>query len=144
MPPTGSIDGETAAARVRRLPKPTRRTRKQYRLTPRGDDMLSELLTGDDAPGIDEEKAFALKYAFCRHLPSDARLALLERRRADLDERLADARRATPRRNDRYTRSLAQHRTEATERDLAWVDELIAAERQAARPAPSQRGATAS
>jgi DNA-binding PadR family transcriptional regulator len=144
MPATGSIDGETAAARVRRLPKPTRRTRKQYRLTPRGNEMLAELLTGGDTPGVDEEKAFALKYAFCRHLPSDARIALLERRRADLGARLADARQATPRRNDRYTRSLAQHRTDSTERDLAWVNELIAAEREAGRPTPSQKGATAS
>jgi DNA-binding PadR family transcriptional regulator len=143
MPATGSIDGETAAARVRRLPKPTRRTRKQYRLTPRGNELFAELLTGEDAPGTDEEKAFALKYAFCRHLPSAARVDLLERRRADLGERLADARQATPRRTDRYTRSLAQHRTESTERDLAWVNELIADERKAAHPAPSQKGATA-
>ena len=51
MPATGSIDGETAAARIRRLPKPTRRTRKQYRLTPRGEELFAELLTGEDAPG---------------------------------------------------------------------------------------------
>jgi DNA-binding PadR family transcriptional regulator len=143
MPATGSIDGETAAARIRRLPKPTRRTRKQYRLTPRGDQLFAELLTGDDAPGADEEKAFALKFAFCRHLASDARLALLERRRAGLQERLAQARGTTPRRGDRYIRSLAEHRTESTARDLAWLDELIAAERSA-HPEQTQEGAAAS
>ena len=144
MPATGSIDGETAAARIRRLPKPTRRTRKQYRLTPRGDQLFAELLTGDDAPGADEEKAFALKFAFCRHLASDARLALLERRRAGLQERLAQAQGATPRRGDRYIRSLAEHRTESTTRDVAWLDELIAAERRTAHHEPTQEGATAS
>jgi DNA-binding PadR family transcriptional regulator len=144
MPATGSIDGETAAARLRRLPKPTRRTRKQYRLTPRGEEVFAELLNADDAPGADEEKAFALKFAFCRHLAGDARLALLERRRAGLSERLAQARGSTPRRGDRYLRSLAEHRTESTARDLAWLDELIAAERRAAHPEPSQEGATAS
>ena len=144
MPATGSIDGETAAARLRRLPKPTRRTRKQYRLTSRGEEAFAELLTADDAPGADEEKAFALKFAFCRHLAGDARLALLERRRAGLSERLAQARESTPRRGDRYLRSLAEHRTETTARDLAWLDELIAAERRAAHPEPSQEGATAS
>ena len=144
MPPTGSIDGETAAARLRRLPKPTRRTRKQYRLTSRGQELFDELLTAGDAPGADEEKAFALKFAFCRHLPSDARLELLERRRAGLHERLTEARGTAPRRGDRYLRSLAEHRTESTARDLAWVDELIAAERSAAHPEPSQEGATAS
>jgi DNA-binding PadR family transcriptional regulator len=144
MPATGSIDGETAAARVRRLPKPSRRTRKQYRLTSKGHDLFAELLAGDDAPGTDEEKTFALKFAFCRHLSADARLELLERRRAELNERLAEARGATPRRGDRYLRSLAEHRTESTARDLAWLDELIAAERRAAHPEPSQEGATAS
>jgi DNA-binding PadR family transcriptional regulator len=142
MPPTGSIDGETAAARLRRLPKPTRRTRKQYRITPRGHDLFAELLTADDTSGADEEKTFSLKIAFCRHLSSDARLELLERRRAELRDRLAEARGRSPRRGDRYLRSLAEHRTESTARDLAWLDELIAAERPAAEP--SQEGATAS
>jgi hypothetical protein len=105
--------------------------------------MFAELLTGDDAPGADEEKAFALKFAFCRHLASDARLALLERRRAELQERLAEARGTTPRRGDRYIRSLAEHRTESTARDLAWLDELIAAERSA-HPEQTQEGAAAS
>jgi DNA-binding PadR family transcriptional regulator len=144
MPATGSIDGETAAARLRRLPKPTRRTRKQYRLTSRGEEVFADLLTAGDAPGADEEKTFALKFAFCRHLAGDARLALLERRRAALSERLAQARGSTPRRGDRYLRSLAEHRTESTARDLAWLDELIAAERRAAHREPSQEGATAS
>src|SRR5437588_12227622 len=43
MPATGSIDGETAAARLRRLPKPSRRTRKQYRLNPRGEEPFAGL-----------------------------------------------------------------------------------------------------
>jgi DNA-binding PadR family transcriptional regulator len=144
MPATGSIDGETAAARLRRLPKPTRRTRKQYRLTSRGHELFAELLAGDDTPGGDEEKTFALKFAFCRHLSGDARLELLEGRRAELSRRLAEAQGTTPRRSDRYLRSLAEHRTESTARDLAWLDELIAAERRAAHPEPSQEGATAS
>ncbi|MDQ6853737.1 MAG: PadR family transcriptional regulator [Actinomycetota bacterium] len=144
MPATGSIDDETAAARLRRIPKPTRRTRKQYRLTERGHELFAEQLRAEDAPGADDEKAFALKVAFCRHLSSDARIQLLERRRAGLNERLAQARGTTPRRGDRYLRSLAEHRTESTARDLAWVEELIAAERRADHPEPSQKGATAS
>jgi hypothetical protein len=94
--------------------------------------------------GADEEKAFALKFAFCRHLASDARLALLERRRAGLQDRLTEARGTTPRRGDRYIRSLAEHRTESTARDVAWLDELIAAERRTAHPEHTQEGATAS
>jgi hypothetical protein len=36
---------------------------------------------------------------------------------------------------DSYTRSLIQHGTEATERDISWLDELIAMERQRGRTA---------
>lgn len=143
MPATGSISGETAAARRRRLTKPSRRKRKQYRVTEYGETLFAQLLAADDVSNTDEEKAFTLRFAFCRHLPRQARMELLQRRRADLVERLSRARRATAGRDDRYTRSLAEHRTKSTERDLVWVEELIAAERQAAA-LPSQEGATAS
>ncbi|HEX6311064.1 MAG TPA: PadR family transcriptional regulator [Acidimicrobiia bacterium] len=130
MPATGSISGEAAVARTRRRrPRSGRRTRKAYRITERGDTRLRELLVAD-APGGNDEREFALKFAFCRHLPHEARLDLLQRRRADLGERLVRTREAGPRRTDRYTRSLVEHRTESIERDLQWVDELIAVERR--------------
>jgi hypothetical protein len=47
--------------------------------------------------------------------------------------RLAKARasfRAGRERIDGYTRSLMEHGTETTERDISWLDRLIAAERQ--------------
>jgi DNA-binding PadR family transcriptional regulator len=134
---TGSLDGDLAAARRRRPVKTTRRTRKAYRLTERGDVRLNELLLDDDASG-DDERTFALKLAFCRHLPPAARLELLERRRSALAERLSRARRASPGRGDRYTRSLFEHRTQSTQRDLEWVETLIAAEgREESGPVPS-------
>ena len=151
MPATGSLDGDLAAARLRRPPKATRRTRKAYRLTERGDVRLSQLLLDDDASG-DDERTFALKLAFCRHLDPESRLELLQRRRSALADRLSRARRTTPGRGDRYTRSLFEHRTDSTQRDLEWVDTLIVAEgRDDADPTkPStqepldQQGATAS
>jgi DNA-binding PadR family transcriptional regulator len=141
--PTGSITGDVAAARLRsvadRLTSGTRRTRKAYRITERGDALLVELLLADDER-TDPEKAFALKLAFCRHVPPAARLQLLERRRAVLVERLeraaSPARGRTPRSGgapDRYLASLMEHRTRSVERDLEWIDELIAAERDAMR-----------
>ncbi|MEA2404739.1 MAG: hypothetical protein QOE08_1386 [Thermoleophilaceae bacterium] len=146
MPATGSLDGDLAAARLRRPAKVTRRTRKAYRLTERGDARLSQLLLDDDVSG-DDERTFAAKLAFCRHLDADARLELLQRRRAALADRLERARRTTPGRGDRYTRSLFEHRNESTRRDLEWVDALIVAEgRDDADPhRPShQEGATTS
>ena len=86
------------------------------------------MLLADD-PHADEDKAFALKLAFCSELPASARVELLERRRVALLTRLNQSRRATATRNDRYSRSLVEHRTRSTQRDLEWVDELLEAER---------------
>jgi DNA-binding PadR family transcriptional regulator len=127
MPATGSLDGDLAAARLRRPAKATRRTKKAYRITAQGDARLSQLLLDDDLSG-DDERTFALKLAFCGHLDPDARLELLTRRRAALADRLARARRTSPGRGDRYTRSLFEHRTQSTQRDIEWVDALIADE----------------
>ena len=127
IPATGSLDGDLAAARLRRPAKSTRRTKKAYRLTARGEARLAELLVDDDAAG-DDERTFALKLAFCGTLDAESRLEVLTRRRAALADRLARARRSSPGRGDRYTRSLFEHRTQSTQRDLEWVDALIAAE----------------
>ena len=126
IPPTGSLAGDLAAARMRRSGKPSRRTRKAYELTTRGDERLTELLLDPDSP--DDERTFALKLAFCGSLDAEARLQLLQRRRSNLADDLARARQQAPARGDRYTRSLVEHRTESIERDLEWVDSLIAAE----------------
>ena len=55
---TGSLDGDLAAARVRFRPRPGRRTRKAYRVTPSGDEMFAELLTDETA---DDERSFAVE-----------------------------------------------------------------------------------
>jgi DNA-binding PadR family transcriptional regulator len=124
--PTGSLDGDLAAARQRRRVRPGRRTRKAYRITERGRTTFAELLTDDQT---DDERTFALKLSFCRHLSSRDRLALLERRRNQLAQRLSRSRREPSRTIDRYTRSLLEHRARSTQHDLEWIDELIAEER---------------
>jgi len=87
--PTGSLDGDLAAARQRRRVRPGRRTRKAYRITERGRATFADLLTDDQT---DDERTFALKLSFCRHLASSDRLALLERRRGQLAQRLTRSR----------------------------------------------------
>jgi DNA-binding PadR family transcriptional regulator len=130
-PSTGSLTGDLAAARLRtmagRLSGTGRRTRKAYEITPAGETLFTELLLDDDAHG-DDEKAFAVKLAFCGHLEPAERLTLLERRRRVLAERLERQLHSRAARDDRYTRSLVEHRTKSTQRDLEWVDELITAE----------------
>ncbi|MGI9023849.1 MAG: PadR family transcriptional regulator [Acidimicrobiales bacterium] len=140
IPMTGSIAGELAAFRARRSGRhPTTRTgrgRKVYRITPAGERLFEQLLESD---AVDDDRAFSLRLAFCRHLRPDARLGLLERRRAQLVERLAQARAAARGRRERmdsYTRSLVEHGAETTERDISWLDGLIARERGNGRVDP--------
>ena len=137
-PMTGSIAGEAAAYRARRAgagrkaePRSSR-TRKVYAVTDKGELLFEELLEADSA-GADDDRAFSLKLAFCRFLPPDRRLRLMERRRAQLVERLAKTRtslRARRERMDTYTRSLVDHGTETAEREISWLDRMIAIERQ--------------
>ena len=136
IPMTGSMTGEAAAFRARREPKRGGRARKVYGITERGEKLFEELLEADSSSG-DDDRSFNLRLAFCRYLPPEARLGLLERRRAHLVERLARARtsiRAGRERMDAYTRSLMEHGTEATERDISWLDSLIATERRQGGP----------
>jgi DNA-binding PadR family transcriptional regulator len=124
--PTGSLDGDLAAARQRRRVRAGRRTRKAYRITEQGRQTFADLLTDDQS---DDERTFALKLSFCRYLSGPDRLALLERRRNQLAQRLSKSRREPSRTIDRYTRSLLEHRARSTQHDLEWIDELIAEER---------------
>jgi DNA-binding PadR family transcriptional regulator len=138
VPSSGSLKGELAAFRARH-PLPTRgsRGKKVYGITERGDERLVELLT-DLQPGTDD-RTFAVRVAFCRFLPSGQRLELFARRRAELANRLADRRRRGEGRDGRidlYLRSLRDHDDESMSHDLAWIDRLIEAERQA----PLQEG----
>jgi DNA-binding PadR family transcriptional regulator len=136
---TGSVKGDLAAARVRRRPRAGLRTRKAYRITPTGEQLFDQLLTDESD---DDERSFALKLSFCRHLTAAARLAFLERRRAQLTQRLSKTRRNPARSTDRYTRSLLEHRVQSTQHDLEWIEELIAHERDATLPDRTE-GATA-
>src|SRR3984957_9116790 len=133
VPMTGSLSGERAALRARRSGTGLgRRSRKVYEITDEGRRQFAELLHSEQAGGNDEARNFSLRLAFARYLPPHARLRLLERRRGQLFQRLAEARTAAAAaegRLDTYARSLMEHTTESTERDIAWLDRLIEAER---------------
>ncbi len=139
VPMTGSLSGERAALRARRSGTGLgRRSRKVYEITDEGRRQFAELLHSEQAGGNDDARNFSLRLAFARYLPPHARLRLLERRRGQLFQRLAEARAAAAAaegRLDSYARSLMEHTTESTERDIAWLDRLIEAER--AKDGPS-------
>jgi DNA-binding PadR family transcriptional regulator len=135
-PPTGSLSGEWAVLRARRHTGGRgRRSRKVYRITPSGRQLFAELLAGGG--GADDARSFGLRLAFARHLAPGARLALLERRRAQLVQRLAEVdTTSSGAQLDVYARSVVEHTTEGVARDIAWLDRLIEAERAASGPAP--------
>ena len=128
-PPTGSLSGELAVLRSRRhSPSRSRRAKKVYRITDDGRRHFAELLTGGSA--TDDARAFGLRLAFARHLAPQARLALLERRRALLVQRLGET--ETARDDlDVYARSVVQHTADGVARDISWLDALIESERAA-------------
>ncbi len=117
----------TRARRTRRRSgrAKTGRTRKVYHITAAGESHLLELLQADSS----NERRFRLQLAFCRFLPPDRRLELLELRRAHLMGLQARGRRNPEQTTDPYVRSLFQRDRERLEHDLAWLDRLIAYER---------------
>ena len=128
-PATGSLGAELALFRRRAAstgPARSGRTRKVYGITERGRTIFSELLTGDPT-SIDDDREFTLRFAFARFLPPEARVRLLERRRAMLVERLTKTRGRSGR--DAYAAALIEHGAATTERDISWLDDLIARER---------------
>lgn len=128
-PATGSLGAELAAFRARHVPPRRHRGRKVYEITDRGAALFGELLAAGHT--VDDDRSFGLRLAFARYLAPDARLRLLERRRAHLVEQLAQSRASmTGHSGDAYTSSLIQHTTETTEADISWLDRLIDAERE--------------
>ena len=111
----------------------TSRRKQVYRITAMCESDLLELLEAGTHSTWEEEK-FPLRLAFFRYLRPETRIRLLERRKAYLQDKLDEGRRSLRRSRstqDRYTMSLVRHGCAVTESDIAWLDELIAAERAA-------------
>ncbi len=134
-PPTGSLSGELAVLRARRYSAShSRRGKKVYRITEKGRQLFVQLLA--DGSSLDDARSFGLRLAFARHLAPQARLALLERRRAQLVQRLTEAE-GTNVVLDVYARSVVQHTADSVAQDISWLDRLIASERAPAQSVPT-------
>lgn len=110
-----------------------------YRITKKGEEAFAQALTEHSA--VLDDTRFGLKLAFFRHLKPEARVELLERRRAYLIEKLAQIKaqvRAYRERIDAYTLRLMEHGADTTTADIEWIDRLIAEER-AEKPKPRRR-----
>lgn len=121
-----------AAGAGRPLEARTRRSRIVYRLTADGKERLNDLLA-QSGPASWEDDGFGVHFAFFGLTQAEVRMRILEGRRSRLEERLEGFRAAATRtreRVDSYTLELQRHGLESVEREVRWLNELIASERQ--------------
>lgn len=126
----GLIAEETEAGIQRGLAG--QRSKIVYRLTAEGKERLQDLLA-EGGPAAWEDEGFGVHFAFFGQTRADVRLRILEGRRTRLEERMENVRAALSRtreRVDRYTLELQKHGLESVEREVRWLNELIASERE--------------
>jgi DNA-binding PadR family transcriptional regulator len=113
------------------------RRKKVYRITPKGEQVFLDLLQESPQDTQTEDARFRMRLAFFRYLPPETRIRLLERRRQALKARLstiAESLRARRAGSDDYGRALIEYNRSVTESDIAWLEQLIAAERSKNAP----------
>jgi DNA-binding PadR family transcriptional regulator len=138
----GLITQDTVPYPARPLDRP-RRSKIVYRLTAEGKERLNDLL-GQSGPSSWDDDGFGVHFAFFGLTQADIRMRILEGRRSRLEERLEAFRAAATRtreRVDSYTLELQRHGLESVEREVRWLNELIASERESgARPGSRSAG----
>jgi DNA-binding PadR family transcriptional regulator len=117
----------------------SRRQRITYEITPAGREYFGEQIT-DTGPAAWEDDTFATRFAFFSRTDADVRLRILEGRLSRLQERLDRARHSSRGGDDRYLSELRRHSIESVEREVAWLTDLINAERSADRNADRSSG----
>ena len=116
-----------------------KRAKNIYRITKHGEVEFAEALAEPTAP---DDQHFGVKLAFFRYLKPADRVEILERRRAYLTEKLADARaklRQYKERIDAYTYRLMEHGVDTNTAEIEWIDQLIAEEKGGAAGATPAR-----
>jgi DNA-binding PadR family transcriptional regulator len=120
-------DAADSLGPARALDRP-RRSKIVYRLTAEGKERLQDLLA-QSGPASWEDDGFGVHFAFFGLTQADIRMRILEGRRSRLEERLEGFRAAATRtreRVDSYTLELQRHGLESVEREVRWLNELIA------------------
>ena len=114
------------------------RGRRVYRLTADGKKRFAVLLA-DAGPQTWEDHGFGVHLAFFSRTPAEVRMRILEGRRRRVEERQEGLRAMLTRAGDqidRYTLELHRMGLETSEREVRWLNELIAHEKTS--PAPSK------
>ena len=122
-----------------------KRARVVYALTGDGKEAFAAWVN-EAGPDAWDDEGFATHMAFFSRTEARARVRILHGRRSRLEERVALLRESMTRsreRVDAYTLQLQQHGLEGAEREVRWLNELIAAEELPAKepkapPSPSE------
>jgi DNA-binding PadR family transcriptional regulator len=117
-------------------PLTSRRGRVVYKITAEGKERFQALLA-QAGPETFEDNGFGVHFAFFSRTDQATRLRILEGRRRKVEERREGMRDALGRaatRLDAYTLELQRHGLEACEREVRWLEELIATERSGRQP----------
>lgn len=128
--------GSAAADDTEVPPLTSRRGRIVYEITADGKERFGELLA-QAGPETWEDAAFGVHFAFFARTDRATRLRILEGRRRRIEERregLRDVLSRAAERLDAYTLELQRHGLEACEREVRWLEELIANERSGRAP----------
>lgn len=116
-----------------------RRGRVVYTITAAGKERFQELLGSAGPESYDSEAGFGVHFAFFSRTDPATRLRILEGRRRRVEEHREGFREVLARvaeRLDAYTLELQRHGLDACEREVRWLDELIANERSGKPPQP--------
>jgi len=116
-----------------------KRGRVVYTITAEGKERFQELLTAAGPETYDSEAGFGVHFAFFARTDPATRLRILEGRRRRVEERregMRDVLSRAAERLDAYTLELQRHGLDACEREVRWLEELIANERNATPPQP--------
>jgi DNA-binding PadR family transcriptional regulator len=117
-------------------PLASKRGRVVYKITAEGKERFQNLLDSS-GPETYDDPGFGVHFAFFSRTDQATRLRILEGRRRRVEERREGLRRAlrrTAERLDAYTSELQRHGLEACDREVRWLEELIAHERSGRPP----------
>jgi DNA-binding PadR family transcriptional regulator len=109
-----------------------KRGKRVYKLTAEGKERFAALVS-DAGPQTWDDDGFGVHMAFFSRTPAEIRMRILEGRRRRVEERREGLRSALSKAGeqiDRYTSELHRMGLESTEREVRWLNELIAHEQR--------------
>lgn len=132
----GETEADAVGVGTEIPPMTSRRGRIVYKITAEGKERFQELLA-QAGPETYDDPAFGVHFAFFARTDQQTRIRILEGRRRRVEERregLRDVLSRAAERLDAYTLELQRHGLDSAEREVRWLEELIATERSGHAP----------